>query len=239
MPPDAPPAGISRPGSVGGRLLSHTEWSALLRRLERKKRQSLRDGDGLPTPVPDYFVKATWSSFCLDGHAVSESEAREALSRSGEGPVMLRSRQAQRLRCHCAILHRIENDLSVNLPLTTDGVIRWYTGISAGLSTTALDQATLVRVEDVVRRINTPQLRLQAAIREIAQTHLGLLCDPLVPSFNGILARLLLRFHLGKCRLPAVIFDPATDQRSRPVDALIRRLLELLERSFDDSPGPK
>jgi hypothetical protein len=75
---------------------------------------------------------------------------------------------------------------------------------------------------------------MQAALQEIAGTHAKLLDDPLVPSFNGILARLLLRYHLGRCKLPAVVFDPAVDARARPVDAMIRRLVELLERSYDE-----
>jgi hypothetical protein len=161
---------------------------------------------------------------------VGEDDVREAL---GTDRPMLRSRQSQRLRNHAAILHRLENDLGQTLPLTTDGVIRWYVGVSAGLSTTALDQATATRLEEVVRRINSPQLRLQPALQEVAATHAKLLADPLVPSFNGILARLLLRYHLGRCKLPAVIFDPVVDARLTAGDGMLRRLAELLETSYD------
>jgi hypothetical protein len=49
------------------------------------------------------------------------------------------------------------------MALTTNGVIRWYTGISAGLSTTGLNQTTEARLAEVVRRINSPQMRMQPA----------------------------------------------------------------------------
>lgn len=236
-PPDAPPVLKSRLGSVGGRLLSQADWSAFLRRLERKKRLLQRNGDA-PLLPSDYVFRATWASFHLDGLHVDPAEVRDALEHVTEGPVLLRSRQTQRLRNHAAILLRIESDLLENQLLTSDGVIRWYTAISAGLSTTALDQAALLRIDDAVRRINSPQLRPQAALREIASTHLRLLSDPVVPSFNGILARLLLRYHLGRCRFPAIVFDPALDQRFNSVDTLIRRLFELLEQSYDELARP-
>lgn len=235
-PPDSPAASKSRFGSIGGRSLSQADWGAFLRRLERKKRLCAH-GNGAPPPA-NYLVRATCSSFRLDGLDVDQSEVRDALEHATDGPVLLRSRQTQRLRNHAAILHRIESDLLANQLLTSDGVIRWYTAISAGLSTTALDQAALARIDDVVRRINSPQLRLQAAIREIASTHLRLLSEAVVPSFNGILARLLLRYHLGRCRFPAIVFDPAIDQRFNSIDTLIRRLFELLEQSYDELARP-
>jgi hypothetical protein len=60
-----------------------------------------------------------------------------------------------------------------------------------------------------------------------------MLADPLVPSFNGILARLLLRYHLGRCGLPAVVFDPQVDTRPGDAEGMLRRLVELLELSYD------
>lgn len=231
--PDSPAASKSRFGSVRGHSVSKADWSAFLRRLERKGRILPRNGEA-PLLLPDYVFRATWASFHLDGLHVDPAEVRDALDHVSEGPVPLRSRQAQRLRNHAAILHRIESDLLAKQLLTSDGVIRWYTAVSAGLSTTALDQAALTQIDDAVRRINSPQLRPQAAIREIASTHLRLLSDPVVPSFNGILARLLLRYHLGRCRLPAIVLDPAIDQRFNSVDTLIRRLFELLEQSYDE-----
>lgn len=184
------------------------------------------------SPLAEYYPHATYSSFRLEGLEVSAQEVWDALGRGAARP-MLRSRQAQRMRNHAAILHHIETDLRDALPLRTEGVVRWYTGISAGLSTTGLDQAAEARLGDVVRRINSPQMRIRAALREIAATHDHLLSEPLVPAFNGILARLLLRYHLGRCSLPAIIFDPELDRKARPVAELESRMVQLLDESFD------
>jgi len=198
--------------------------------MERKKRLVGRSTNH--APPADYFGRATYSSFRLEGLDVNQQEVWESLG-GGNGRPMLRSRQAQRMRNHAAILHHIEGDLRSGLPLRTEGVVRWYTGISAGLSTTGLDQAAEVRLGDVVRRINSPQMRIRAALREIAGTHAQLIADPLVPAFNGILARLLLRYHLGRCGLPAIIFDPEVDGKVRPVEEVVLRMVELLDGSFD------
>ena len=238
--PVDPAAFTQGPGVNGGRSRSATEWPALLRRVERKRRSLDRDHDGadpnanlIPSPPDDYYLRATWASFRLEGLDVTEDELREALGPTSSDRPTLRSRQALRLRNHAAILHRIENDLQQGLTLTGDTVLRWYVGISAGLSTTSLDQATQARLDDVVRRVNSPQLRLQPALQEVAATHLRLLADPLVPSFNGILARLLLRYHLGRSRLPGVVWDPLADARPRDAATVLRRLVELLDESFD------
>jgi hypothetical protein len=228
-------------GSNGGRSHSSApvDWSAFLRRVERKRRLLGRlPGGEHVAPADDYYVRATYASFRLDGLEVEEAEVREALECGAERPI-LRSRQDQRLRGHAAILHHIETDLRKGLSLTTDGVVRWYTGISAGLSTTGLNQATSARLDEVVRRINSPQMRIQPALRDIAATHTKLLADPLVPAFNGILARLLLRYHLGRCKLPAVVFDAETDRRLTSGEGMVRRLVELLERSYDQLLGRK
>jgi hypothetical protein len=205
--------------------------------MERKRRLLLtRNGAGpLEAATADYCIRATHASFRLEGLDVTLDETRDALTPAPapERPI-LRSRQSQRLRNHAAILHHLENDLRQGVPLTSDGVVRWYVTISAGLSTTSLDQAAIVRVDDVVHRINSPQMRLQAALHEVAAIHLRLLADPLVPSFNGILARLLLRYHLGRCNLPAIVFDPVVDARYSGIENLMRRLVELLNQSYDD-----
>jgi hypothetical protein len=217
------------------------DWTGLLRRIERKRRQLGRSRQANHDRLPvEYFTRATYASFRLEGLDVSEEEVREALDGGGgqQRPV-LRSRQFQRLRNHAAILHHIENDLREGSPLTTDVVIRWYTAISAGLSTTGLDQAATARMREVVTRINSPQLRMQPALREIAAAYAKLLADPLVPGFNGILARLLLRYHLGRCGLPAVVFDPAIDGAAAPAttngdERWVGRLIEMLERTYDE-----
>ena len=218
------------------------DWSQALRRLERKRRSLDRAPPGGPSAVanaslplpPDYYARATWSTFRLEGIDVHRDEVRAALAQTSAGHA-LRSRQSQRLRNHAAILHHIETDLRQNLPLSTDGVIRWYAAIGAGLSTTSLSHAATGRLDETVRRINSPQLRLAAAIPEIAALHVALLADPLVPSFNGILTRLLLRYHLGRCNLPAIIFDPAADARTAFADAMSGRLIELLEITCDQA----
>ena len=231
-PSPVDPASLAQgPGVNGGRSRSTPDWPALLRRLERKH----RSGNLTLTPPDDYYLRATWASFRLEGLDVSLEELQDALAPGADRPA-LRARQALRLRNHAAILHRIENDLQQGLPLTSDGVLRWYVAISAGLSTTSLDQPTEARLEEVVRRVNSPQLRLQPALQEATATHLRLLADPLVPSFNGILARLLLRYHLGRCKLPAVVWDPAVDARQRDAQSMLRRLVELLDESYDRVP---
>jgi hypothetical protein len=183
-------------------------------------------------PPAEYYLRATWVSFLLEGLEVSEADVREALG-PGSDRAGLRARQALRLRNHAAILHRIENDLAQGLPLTGDGVLRWYVAMSAGLSTTGLDQAAAARLDEVVRRVNAPQMRVGAALREVAETHVRLLADPLVPSFNGILARLLLRYHLGRCGLPGVVFDAQVDRRQVSAEGMLARLMELLEVTYD------
>lgn len=238
--PPVPPTPLDGTGGNGGRShWSGVDWSAFLRRIERKRRLlGQLAGRENPWPADDYYVRATYASFRLDGLEVSEADVRDALESGADRPV-LRSRQEQRLRGHAAILHHIEADLLKGLALTTDGVVRWYTGISAGLSTTGLNQATEARLEEVVRRINSPQIRIQPALREIAATHANLLADPLVPAFNGILARLMLRYHLGRCKLPAIVLDPETDARLGGGDGMVRRLVELLEDSYDQLLGRK
>lgn len=71
-------------------------------------------------------------------------------------------------------------------------------------------------------------------MEETANLYLELLRDPIVPSFNGILSRLLLGCQLGRCGFPPVLFDPSRD-RARPGSptALLPRLLEMVEESYD------
>jgi len=241
-----PPAGPTTPyngiAGRGGRSRSiggsggSSDWFALLRRVERKRRLVLRSQHGAsPTPTIEYYARATYVSFVLDGIDVAEDDVREALGHAPAGArPALRSRQGQRLRNHAAILHHVENSLREGQSLTADHAVRWYTAISAGLSMNGLGDVNTARLEDVVRRVNSPQSRLQPALRDIATTHANLLADPLVPGFNGILARLLLRYHLGRCRLPAVMFDPSLDRRlSLETPAMTRRLVELLDQSYD------
>jgi hypothetical protein len=233
-----PPVGPASPKSGGrnhgGRSLAPLDLAALLRRVERKRRLLARAPGAQTSLPPDYYVRQTLASFRLDGLGVTEEEVREALGHGPERPLLLRSRQSQRLRNHAALLHHVENRLRAGHSLSTDDVVRWYTTISAGLSTTRLDLSATARVGEVVQRINSPQLRMRAALQEIASTHVRLMTDPLVPSFNGILARLLFRYHLGRCKLPAVVFDATLDARPPALDGAVGRLMQLLDESYDE-----
>ena len=83
-------------------------------------------------------------------------------------------------------------------------------------------------------RIDSPQLRLQPAVHEIARTHVELLSDALFPSFNGILSRLLMRYHLGRCGLPAVVFDESIPLSSLAIEqSLTMCLLAGIDESYD------
>src|SRR3954465_7570494 len=112
---NTPPAGSaasSNGGADGGRSHSAAvDWSAFLRRVERKRRLLKRMDGAAPALPPDYFARATYASFRLDGLEVDEAEVREALGAGDGDRPMLRSRQSQRLRNHSAILHHLETDL--------------------------------------------------------------------------------------------------------------------------------
>ena len=192
------------------------------------------DSNGRRPSLPnDYYASATFVSFLLDGIDLAESEVLSALHR-GVGRSILVTRSAQRIRNHVSILRRIEPCVHLGEPLKPAAVMRWYTTIGSGLINTSLTQSVTDRLDHVVRRINSPQLRLQPALVDAAKLHVTLLRDPLVPSFNGILSRLLLRYHLGRIGLPPVVFDPNEDAPSLLDETmLLARLLELIDQSYD------
>jgi hypothetical protein len=214
------------------------DWPRWLRVIQRKRRMAARAEatNGSPrfaAPPPDYFAIATLRSFQLEGIPLNQAEFTHAMAR-GWGGKSLRSRTDQRIRNHVAILRRIELSLRAGATITSQTVLRWYTLISCGLSLAALDESTMARLENVVRRINSPQFRLQPAITEIAHVHAQLNSDPLVPSFNGILARLLLQYHLGRCGLPRVVFDTNADPTLlKDEPRLLKRILEMVEAAYE------
>jgi hypothetical protein len=211
------------------------DWAAWLRLIERKRRAVARPTTPRPPAFPpdSYFAAATDASFRLDGIPLSAGDLTAALAR-GSANRACRSRLAQRLRNHVAILRHVELLIRRCQPVGSDDVVRWYTSVSCGLSSSRLDGPSAARLEQVVRQINSPHLRLRPAVEEIARLHVRLLSDPLVPGFNGILARLMLRCHLGRCGLPPVVFDADRDGR-RPVceATLLPRLLELILDGYD------
>ena len=208
----------------------------LMRALERTRRASARvpppgARDG---PLPNYYERFTHMSFRLDGLEVSEDEVREALGH-GAAARACRTCQARRIRNHAAILRRIERLLRDGRALTAGDVIRWYTLVACGLSCGGIDEQTPCRLERIVSGMNSPQLRLGPALRDIAAVHVRLLGDPFVPGFNGILARLLLRYHLGRCGLPPVLFHPLDTTTPDSEATLLPKLLELLLESYSDT----
>jgi len=230
--PSYRPRRISPNGELrrGGEI----DWPRWLRLVERKRRLTGRGGHRRASALPDAILQlGTLASFRLEGIDVDDATTLAAL-KPGRDHNHFRSRLAMRIRNHVAIMHRIERGLHHGEPLKTAAVVRWYTLIASGLSITSLDEPTMSRLDQLVRRINSPHLRLQPAVQEIARLHAQALADPLVPGFNGILARLLLRYHLGRCGLPPVVFHPETDG---PVltdeSTLLGRLLELIDESYD------
>jgi hypothetical protein len=210
------------------------DWPTWLRTIERKRRRLIRDGGRWQRLSRPQLLRIALASFRLEGIAIESTLAEDAAAtRSRRGGV--RTRLAQRLRTHLAILLRIERSLRRVEPLKSGSVLHWYTLLAHGLSTTMLADEKLERLDHFVRRINSPHLRLQPAIQEIVSLHVQALADELVPSFNGMIARLLLHYHLGRCGLPPVTFDPARDRPhllDQPV--LLARVLELVNGGFDE-----
>jgi len=207
------------------------DWARWLRTLERKRGLARANRTGLPV---SFNRQMTVTSFRLEGIDVADTDLDAAAERRTRVQRAFGSRQRQRLRNHMAILLSIVRRLTRREPLGVTQCVRWYTSVSAGLSTSSLDLPGMQRLESTVRRINSPQMRLQPAITEIARQHIDLLTDPMFPSFNGILARLLLQVHLGHCGLPLVVFDPAIDPpRLTDPALLLPRLLELIDNAFD------
>jgi hypothetical protein len=212
---------------------THIGWDKWTRRVESRQRKLNKSHpfDGILTSR-EFLADATYVSFRLDGLEVSQAEVSSALA-TGRQRRIFRSRQGQRIRNHVAILREIDGLVLAGAPLDPAAFVRWYAAISSGLCPADLDEPTSSRLVRTVHRLNSPELRLAAAVQEIATLHRALLADPLVPSFNGILARLLLRYHLGRCGLPPVLFDPATlpaalldEQR------LVALLMEAIEASL-------
>src|SRR5258706_1068013 len=213
---------------------SEINWEAWSRQIESKRRRL-----GKLEPAAQLFssrqslAEATFISFCLEGLDVSEAQVTSALA-IGRERRAVRSRQDQRIRNHVAILREIDAQLAAGQPIRPESIVRWYASISSGLCPADLADAAMGRLIDHVHRINFPELRLAGAVQEIARIHVGLLADPLMPGFNGILCRLLLRYQLGRCALPPVFFHPNTPPAAfLAIPTLLPILMEEIERSLD------
>ena len=234
MSPPVPPT-RQRPGDLGrGISAAEIDWDKWTRHIESRRR---RLGKAHPFEASlttlAYLSEATYVSFRLDGLDVSETEVTNAVA-TGITRRIFRSRQAQRIRNHVALLREIDSQVLSGQSLMPDAFVRWYASISCGLCPADLSEATQSRLIEHVHRINFPELRLAGAIQEIAKLHRGLLVDPLVPSFNGILSRLLLRHHLGRCGLPPIFFHPDTPTTALTHEKILLPLLmELVENSYE------
>jgi hypothetical protein len=231
---ERPPSVAS--GAKPGETLPDLEQR--VRSLERRKRAFDRSTVAAHAatrgaPFPGYYERATIVSFRLDGLQVTESEVAAALAR-GAANRACRSRSSQRVRNHVAALRQVEALLARGRQLESGHVVRWYTSVACGLSYGHIDGQTAARIGQVCSTMNSPQLRLGPAVREIAALHVRLLADPFVPGFNGIVARLLLRYHLGRCGLPPVLFHPEADAANLASEAaLLPRLLDLILESYE------
>ena len=217
-----------------GMTASEIDWDKWTRHIESRRRRlgKAHPFDGLfATRV--YLAEATYVSFRLDGLDVTEAQVTTALA-TGPSRRGFRSRQAQRVRNHVAVLHEIDAQVLAGESLTASSFVRWYASISCGLCPADLAGATRDRLIEHIHRINYPELRLAGAVQEIAKLHRKLLVDPLVPSFNGILSRLLLRVHLGRCGLPPIFFHPDTPAAALTNERLLLPLLmALIDSSYD------
>ena len=209
------------------------DWPQWIRDTERKRRLIAAQTNGVSCCFwSTYYALATDASFRLDGLELPREHLESALAR-GAARKAIRSRQQQRVRNHVGILRHLERLLSTGGPLKGDDVLRWYTSIACGLSTTRPDESATARLDAIVRQINSPHMRLCPALQAIARLHREMLTDPIVPSFNGILARLLLRYHLGRCGLPPVVFDAQRDAVIvHNEQRLLPRLLELINTAY-------
>jgi hypothetical protein len=242
LPPNPSPSSAARltaASAAAGLRSPAIEWKSWTRALDRRRRQGERAGSdsrhNLNTAcLPrEYLADVTRASFLLDGIEVSDRELAATLVR-GPAARTFRSRGGQRLRNHVALLRRIESLARHALLLDARAVVRWYTSISWGLSTSQLGSDSMFRLDRAVRRINSPHRNLRPAVAEAARLYFELLKDPIVPSFNGILGRLLLNCQLGRLGLAPVLFDPAADRKEPPDEMSNRkRLLDRILASYD------
>jgi hypothetical protein len=199
-----------------------------LRGLERQQRLLARV---LATGVlpRQLLVDLTVASFRMEQIAVKPDEVAQALAKA----TPLRTRHQRRIRTHITILLQIYQALRKRTDLEPTQVLRWYTSLSGGLSIPDVDASCVARLTQCLRQINSPALRVQSAVKQIAAVHVRLLSDPVFPGFNGVLARLLLQYHLGRCLLPPVMFDAERDRSiASGEEAMAGRLTALIGEAY-------
>ncbi len=213
--------------------------AVLLRQVERQRRIVQQSG-AIPRCCVSLLTRITQASFELEDLCITAQELELARAPSTQ-PRRLRPLQVLRFRNHMAILRAIERSTERQEPIGPAAVLRWYTSISCGLSIAPVDEPRTARLERVLRRINSPNLRIQQAVPDACELHVCLMADPVFPGFNGLVSRLLLQYSLLRCGLTMVALDPARDcLRLRDPAALAPRLLELVLQSWDGlRPEPK
>lgn len=161
-------------------------------------------------PLP-FVADATSASFHIDGIAVTLDQVTRALGHR-QSVRAFRSPTSHRLRVHAAMLRCCERMILQRRPLRGIQLYRWYAGLSAGLGVARGSPDQSRRFEDVVARVNFSTPSLSFAVGQSVTLYNELLAEPIVPSYNGILARLLLNLHLGRSGLLPVIIEPAGDE---------------------------
>jgi hypothetical protein len=202
-------AGAVRASIVGP--VTSSDLSDWVRIIDRAKHRVGRPVWRLDDPRLFHF---THVSFCLEQLDLPRHETERVIARSYTHRGF-RSRLSARLRNHAAILLRIERLLASGRDLRVDHLLQWYAGISAGLCSAMPAGPKIERLQQVLRRVNSPHMRIGSAVTEIASLHYEALTDALVPSFHGIIARLLLHYQLGRCGLLPPAFRPEDVGRFR------------------------
>lgn len=145
-------------------------------------------------------ARLTAKSLHLDGIPCREERIVDAVLGGGlRGD--LRSRPAQLIRNHVAILLRMDLDARHVRPLESSTVLRWYASLCAGLPMPTIDDSRCRRIESVCRQINSPPMQPKPAVEQVFRLYAALLSDPLFPTLNGLMSRLLARCHALRCRL--------------------------------------
>ena len=220
------------PSAIDLRLQRSINWDKAKNRCEAYRRK-LDDLDPFQSVLTShcFLADATRSSFGLDGMEISANDAIVALD-SLSAHKTIRSRMMQRIRNHVAALRTVDARVHHKQQLTTANFMRWYISFGCGLCPSTPDPSGIARIEHQIQQIISPELRFKAAIQQIVKLQITRTVDPLVPSFNGILSRLLLRYHIGRCGLPPIVFPEGTTEKMLTSE---RKLTNLILECVDSS----